>query len=156
MPKPFSRQRVEANDAVGKQVVSFSSAAEKVRRCRTGANENETTFFIDAGSAPVICCTSEFPLIIFPAFMTKFSGTRNRVKAPDFFACVNLERAGIPGSGLPTFRAGNANDNKVFIDCRSRSRPVIDAIKICFHSFPQVERSTAPESGIGLPGFGIK
>ena len=104
MPLAFTRARVQANRAIGKEIVPFAVASIEIRGGGACADEEESAFFIHTCAAPVIGCAGDLPGFAFPRFMPEFTWTRDRVKAPKLFPGPHVECARIAGSKAAAFR----------------------------------------------------
>src|SRR5436853_480343 len=156
MPQSFSAGRIQANHAIGEEIVAFASASVKIRRGRPGPDKNETALFIDGRAPPIIGRPRNFPSVAFPALMTDFARTWNRMKPPALPAHVNIESARIARCRPASFRTRKTHNYQIAPNSRRGGRAVVNSLKITFHSLAQVDSSVVAKSVVWFASFCIQ
>src|SRR5437868_5235384 len=115
MPDAFARARVQADGAVGEEIVAFAAAAVKIRRGRAGADKHQPAFLIHAGSSPIVGRAGVLPGIALPSAVAKFARPRNGVETPEFLSRSHIECARIARRCAATFGTGKPEDDNILI-----------------------------------------
>src|SRR5580704_10366412 len=93
MPEPLASFCVQGEQRIGEQVVAQPVPAVEIGYCRTSRGINDSPFYVDRHSAPVVGRTSVRPRLFRPGFITKFPRMRNRMKTPPERPGMHIERA---------------------------------------------------------------
>ena len=86
MPYTPASRGIEHQQTIGIQIVTVAVAAPKVEGRRASRAEQEAAFLVYRHSAPYIHPTHPLPCIGGPCLISRFTGARDRVEAPDHLA----------------------------------------------------------------------
>ena len=93
MPFPLARPQIDADETLGKQVVSRTLAAVVVRRRRLDREINEAEIFVDGDLRPHTGVARLGPRTVFPGFIAELARARNGIESPELFSAAHIERA---------------------------------------------------------------
>src|SRR5437773_1400175 len=103
MPESFAGAGVEAERAIGKQVITFARAPIEIGRGSAGADEHQPALLVHTGAAPIIRRAGVGPATLFPSLVTEFARPRDGVKSPKLFAGPRVKRARVAGRRRAAF-----------------------------------------------------
>ena len=162
IPDHFAGTGVEADEAIGEEIVACASAAVEIAGGHFDGEINEAEFLIAAERRPGARVAGVFPRIVIPRFVASFAVLRDGVERPEFFSCADVEAANVAGDvGLRGWRGareqGGTHNDGVFHDYGRGTGPDVSrfddgAIK----ALRQVDQAIRTEAGNRVAGFGIE
>src|SRR5437879_5753264 len=123
MPHAPAGGGVQGQQAVGVNVLADAIAAPKIKRRRTGGDEDHSPLFVHCHARPAVRATDVLPGVGRPGLVTRLARIRNRVERPDDLAGARVVSADVPGRGRAgTFGHPISEDEKIAIDDARRCR----------------------------------
>src|SRR6266478_3363988 len=103
---------VQRNQAVSEQIVADAIRAIKIKRSRSGRDEDDAALFIDSHPSPIIRRAAGFSSAGWPGVMTEFAVIRNCAKRPTEFAGAHIVGAHITGRSPQGFGIAPSHDDR--------------------------------------------
>src|SRR5262249_6903716 len=116
MPDTFASLRVEADDALGKQVVAGPRAAVVVARGFFGRQIDVAEFLVRGEQRPDAAVARVRGRSVEPRVLAELTGPRNDVEGPQMFAGLRVEAADVVGRRF----LGRLDALVQVVRCRSR------------------------------------
>ena len=158
VPDLLAGRRVEADQALGVEVVAEAVAAVPVVRRRADRQVDVAEFRVAAHHGPDVRVAAVRPGPVFPGLDPRLVSLRNRVEDPLLLARTDIESADVPRRHLLAGRAvedRGTDDDRVADDHRRRDDRVDPALDGPPEPLRQVDLAALAEVAHRLAGVGV-
>src|SRR5262245_24640136 len=130
VPDPFAGGGVQRQDAITKQVISFSITSVRVRGGRCQWDEDHPALMIDTQDGPRVHTSAILPGVSLPSVMAELARLGNSMELPDQLARARIESTdGAAGTLWLAVRNKRPGDHQIPVNRHGRSQTVAGAGK---------------------------
>ena len=152
MPDALAGVRIEREERVGEQVVAGTVGAVEIGRGGAGGDEDESTFYIDCHSRPVVGAARVGPGVLRPGVVAVLAGTRNGVERPAKPPGADVVGADVAARCRQALGRPAADDVQILVDDARRRQAHRLLLRISAQIEMKIDAAAAPEIGERFAG----